>query len=192
MEYILLGCGSFLFFYLFDLNKILWKRKWMNVSFGLGVAALSCATLALLLQYYDPARTTSLRLFAGGALSVLSLFLLVYSLFFALPFSSTYADGVASKNAVIDRGVYALCRHPGVHAFFLFYLFLYCATGIPALLTALLCWWLSDILHVWVQDRFFFSHSLQGYEGYRRSTPFLLPNPASIKKCLRTLRQTSE
>ena len=42
---------------------------------------------------------------------------LIYTLFFALPFDETYAKQNNGRY-VCDRGVYALCRHPGILCFF--------------------------------------------------------------------------
>ena len=57
--------------------------------------------------------------FLGCALCFL--LLLIYALFFALPFQETYVvQNVGNK--VCAQGMYALCRHPGVLWFTGFYL----------------------------------------------------------------------
>ena len=46
--------------------------------------------------------------------------LLIYTLFFALPFDKTYQNE-SEKRMAYTEGVYALCRHPGVLWFIGFY-----------------------------------------------------------------------
>jgi hypothetical protein len=44
-----------------------------------------------------------------------------------------------------------------------------------------------DLLHVYVQDRFFFPKTISGYRAYQAATPFLLPTQASFRRCVATL-----
>lgn len=90
-------------------------------------------------------------------------------------------------NSVVKKGVYALCRHPGVIWFFFFYLFLWLATGIKIMLWSGIIWTGMDILHIYIQDRWLFPKTLKGYELYKKEVPFLIPNLTSAKKCFNTL-----
>lgn len=120
-------------------------------------------------------------------LSVICLALMIYSLFFALPFGGTYVKG-RGRAKVVDTGMYALCRHPGVLWFFLFYLFLWLYSGRAVLFWACLVFSAMDVLHVYIQDRFLFEKTLESYPQYRLTTPFLLPTRASVVRCLSTLK----
>lgn len=188
MVFVLTGCLAFGFLYIFDFNKILWHRKILNVNFGIGVGLLVLSTLGILYNgflqngkgRFDLALPVG---FAAGFLAAVALVLMVYSLFFALPFKETYVNP-KEKNSVIDTGMYALCRHPGVIWFFFFYLFLWLASGANLMLWAGLIWTFMDVLHVYIQDRWLFSRGLKGYEHYRKTTPFLIPTLPSIKRSL--------
>ena len=117
------------------------------------------------------------------------LVLLVYTLFFALPFHDTYIHGTTAPS-LCRSGVYALCRHPGVL-------------------------WLSGVLSVPVRRPgdsdasggvcclYFVRHRVCRVSGplvlpqtvprIRRLPPihpFLLPNVRSIRQCVRTWRGT--
>ena len=105
--------------------------------------------------------------------------------FFALPFSRTYVKGAGGD--VVDTGLYALCRHPGVLFFFGLYLWVWLLSGRDAMLICAVVLSACDVLHVWVQDRYYFPKTIRGYDGYRRRVPFLIPTAASLGHCARTL-----
>ena len=181
MFYIILGCIAFGFLYLFDINKVVSFNKIFNVNFLFGCVILAYATLYLLKADYAgfilamPIRVISLLLAAVAFIFML------YALFISLPFKKTYLKTYVSSE-VIDHGMYALCRHPGVIWFFFFYLFLFLYTGKWEMLWACLLWTLMDVIHVWIQDRWFLPAILKGYHNYQKKTPFLIPNIDSIKK----------
>jgi hypothetical protein len=54
---------------------------------------------------------------------------------------------------------------------------------------AFLIWTIMDIIHVWVQDKYFFPKTLMGYDDYKRVTPFLVPSFSSIKKALTVTKE---
>jgi len=184
---LLLGCLSFLPFYLFDYNKLKGGSRWLNLLFAVGVLSLGGVTLTILLT--APARFVLPGVLRAGclALSLVSLGLMFYALFFALPFSKTYVTGENSAQ-VVDTGLYALCRHPGVLFFCFFYLFLYGCSGQDLMFWAWLLFTAMDLLHVAVQDRYIFPKSLPGYGQYQQRVPFLLPTGESLRRCLQTLR----
>lgn len=113
--------------------------------------------------------------------------LFFYTLFFALPFRKTYC-GAEDIEKVIDTGMYALCRHPGVIWFFFLFLFLWMASGKAMMLQAAIIWTIMDIIHVYIQDRWIFPKTLTGYELYKEKAPFLIPNLSSIRKCMAALK----
>ncbi|MGI6685579.1 MAG: hypothetical protein ACOX47_08970 [Bacillota bacterium] len=118
-----------------------------------------------------------------GILAAISLLLIPYALFFALPFRKTYIE-TENKNTVVDQGMYALCRHPGVMWFFFFYFFLWLTSGKMTVMWAGMIWTIMDIIHVYVQDRWLFPKTLIGYDSYQEKVPFLVPNLKSIKQLL--------
>lgn len=187
MIFIFTGCLAFVFFYIFDFNKIWFMKKGLNISFAAGIVLLAASTAGILLGNYQGFEVRLPLKYFFGALAAGSLLMVVYSLFFALPFAETYAE-VKQGNSVVSNGIYALCRHPGVIWFFFFYLFLWLASGKTMLLLAGAIWTVMDIIHVYIEDRWFFPASLSGYDEYKKAVPFLIPNPASIKRCM-TLKQ---
>ncbi len=186
MIYIAFGAFSFLLLYIFDFNKLYPINKLCNLCFGAGCIGLAGATLFLLIKGIPD------NWFWAGSipfllLSFLGLLFMLYSLFFALPFRKTYIEGDGNK--VVDTGLYALCRHPGVIGFFAMYIFLWLATGSSLVFAAAIIWTVMDIIHVWVQDRYFFPKALRGYEAYRQKTPFLIPTKKSLNNCLAFFRK---
>ncbi|MFZ5945601.1 MAG: hypothetical protein ACOYVD_16015 [Bacillota bacterium] len=187
MIFILIGCLAFFFLYIFDINKVLLLHKNLNILFAVGVLLLAFATIGVLLSYSaDFQLNIVLRVFFY-LLSLFSLILIPYSLFFSLPFRKTYFE-IAKENTVVDTGMYALCRHPGVLWFFFFYLFLWLASGKIMVMWAGLVWTIMDIIHVYVQDRWLFPKTLIGYERYKDKVPFLIPSLCSVKKCIITIK----
>ena len=86
---------------------------------------------------------------------------------------------------LVDTGVYALCRHPGVLWLGGFYLFAWCAAGGWPLLAAFVLFTGLDVAYVLWQDRVIFPVSIEHYRLYQQTTPFLVPSAASLRRCLR-------
>lgn len=186
MLYILIGCIGFVLFVVYDLNEVYFHKTWLHPCFALGVAAVVFATV--MAAYHGEA----VLVFAAFLkwlfllVAVLFLVLLVYSLFFALPFDKTYIK--TDCRNVCNAGVYALCRHPGVLWFTLFYLFFWLFTGKDLLFWAFFGFSLLNIFYVWLQDRFFFPRVFVDYKAYQVTTPFLIPTAHSFRNCLNTIR----
>lgn len=182
------GAAAFGLFVLYDINSVVWKRKSLRCLFSLGVLLLVIATGMCLLREYARSRL------AAGPLALLALLpgavcfaLMVYALFFALPFTETYVR-VPGKALVCDRGMYALCRHPGVLWFCLGYLFLALAWGTPLIWGMGIVYSLLNLGYVILQDRWTFPRTFDDYAGYREHVPFLIPTAGSIKRAWETRR----
>lgn len=180
MFYIAVGCIGFLFFYLFDWNKIQFIHRWLNACFAVGILLLIYASIGILRSAQAQFELPFIARLFFGLLATLSLALQFYVLFFALPFKNTYLND-GKKQIVISNGVYGLCRHPGVLFFFFFFIFLWLTAGAHQILLAGLIWTAMDVLHVYVQDRWMFPKSLINYELYQEKTPFLLPDRKSFR-----------
>lgn len=187
MIFVALGCLAFVLLYIFDLNKIMFFDKRLNICFALGVAVIAVSTIGVLLDRGKSFEVSISLQLLFGVLSIISLCLIIYSLFFALPFVKTYID-IEKENTVVDTGMYALCRHPGVIWFFFFYLYLWLASGKTMVMWAGIIWTAMDIIHVYVQDRWLFPKTMSGYVQYKSKVPFLIPSLASIKKSYITLK----
>jgi protein-S-isoprenylcysteine O-methyltransferase Ste14 len=187
MNYVLIGSLSFVFFYLFDLNKIKLKITLFNGLFALGAGLLFFSSIMLIFFSTQDFTFTAVWVGLFYFLSLSSCLFMLYALFGALPFKKTYVKG--SDSQLVDTGVYALCRHPGVWGFFFMYLFAFLASGRWIVLWACVIWTALDILHVWIQDVFFFPKMIDGYTRYQEHTPFLAINRLSVQHCLHTLKK---
>ena len=105
---------------------------------------------------------------------------MIYTLFFALPVEASYT-APGKKRPACTTGIYALCRHPGVLWFAGLYGCLWAGGGLPLWEAALFSG--LNVLLVLFEDLCVFPAVLEGYDAYRRSTPFLLPNRRSIRAC---------
>lgn len=178
MEWIL-GLGAFVMFFLYDWNRVFWKRRWMRPLFATGNVCLAAVGIRLIWTALDIQNGAWLLWLAGGALCLGGL---IYTLYFALPFGNTYrreADG----HKVCRSGVYGWCRHPGIWWFFGCFLCLGMADGTGG--SVFLCMVLSlcNLLYAWYQDHFIFVKEFSDYEDYRRAVPFLIPG---MKRAVKT------
>ena len=184
---ILLGFVAFLFFVIYDINSIIFKLKILNGCFFVGIFLITVATVGIIITTRDLINTDVFEMGILEIFAVIFFSLLIYTLFFALPFKNTYIETEGSPK-VYQCGVYALCRHPGVLWFIGFYTFLGLALKIPLLLTAAVIFSLLNILYVVFQDRWTFMKVFENYDNYKKDTPFLVPNLKSIKCCLQFYR----
>ena len=178
----LLGLCAFALFFISDYNDWrLGQQRW-KLCFPLGGLLLAVGTL-LQCRLKVSVLTDGGRIL-GFLLGALFLFLLIYTLFFALPVEASYARP-GEKRSVCTTGVYALCRHPGVLWFAGLYVCLWAAAGLPLRNAVTYC--LLNVLLVLFEDRCVFPDKLEGYVTYRTTTPFLIPNRKSIRACMKTL-----
>jgi protein-S-isoprenylcysteine O-methyltransferase Ste14 len=184
MTYLITGCLAFAFLVVFDFNKIKLRISFLNTLFALGSGLLLISSIMLLIDTPRDFDVPILGVVFFSLLSMVSGLFMFYALFGALPFKKTYVE--VTHNKVIDSGLYALCRHPGVWGFFFMYFFAFLASGRWVVLTACILWTGFDILHVWLQDVYFFPKMLEGYDQYQQTTPFLIFNPQSLQRCANT------
>ncbi|HEY55569.1 MAG TPA: DUF1295 domain-containing protein [Dehalococcoidia bacterium] len=187
MLYIVLGGLGLLVIHVFDIVSLKKLPVAKPVTWMIGNGLL---VFAAIMACFTPDKL-SLPVWStwlGWALLLVSLPLLIYSLFINLPFRRTYiAAGVGDR--LVKTGLYALVRHPGVHWLVLVMLSLILASRSSLMLIASPIWILLDILLVAIQDRFFFSRMFSGYDDYRRETPMLVPNRRSIRAFIDSLKQ---
>lgn len=185
MKYIFLGAIGFSFILLFDIYTLKndgLKRKVIGLS---GVVLIIYSAVMAAMVSEKVAIPAGLRI-AALILWAAASFLLVYSLFLELPFTKTYG-GSKYSSELVDTGTYALCRHPGVLWFGLMFFFFFFATGSVLLIPAGIIWTIIDIIHVYIEDRFFFPKMFASYKQYAKSTPMLIPNRDSLRRCIATL-----
>lgn len=188
---LLLGSLGFVLFFLYDVNSFRWRSRLIHRTFSLGVMLLTAATVLDMAAAFRAGAISGfgdLLLLGAGALCLAAL---IYCLFFALPFEKTYQDTDGSS-AVCDRGVYALCRHPGVLCLFGMYLF----WGIGALPSTMLRNGLIfsglNTAYVCFQDCITFPRTFPDYPDYKKRVPFLIPTGTSIRAAWRTRPWSAE
>ena len=169
------GVAAFVLFVLFDVNKIRWHNRVLNLFFPAGSGLLILSLVLCICESGFPG--WSVRTALGLLGMAVSAAALIYALFLALPFQKTYeTDGGLP---LTDSGIYSLCRHPGFWPF----------------LTLLLCLWLTfggiwpagaavlytgcNFLYIRIQDRYLFPQYIDGYDRYRQAVPFLIPGRKS-------------
>lgn len=182
--YLFIGCLAFVIVYFFDLNKMKQINPILGLAFPIAFILQVWATAGIWITGKENFRLPG---FLPGLFTVFAIVffgLMLYTLFFALPFNKTYIE-MDTLNNVVDSGMYALCRHPGVIWFFFLYICLWLASGKMLMLWAGLLWTGLDVLHVYIQDRWQFPVMLSGYDVYIRNVPFLIPSVKSVKNCIR-------
>lgn len=184
MVYVVLGCMAYVFFVLYDYACIYKKHKFFKLYFAAGVCLLLISTAALSVRSFSQTESPALRIAILLIIALIFLGLLVYTLFFAIPFSATYVSG---ESKLCTEGVYALCRHPGVLWLAGFYLCLWLAFNTYELLAAFAAFTVLDVLYVVLQDRWTFIKMFPDYQRYKEKTPFIIPTWTSIRKCIHTL-----
>ena len=114
MIYEIMGIAAFAAFGLYDVNSVIWKNRIADRLFFAGSAAI---TVSCVLAVYDAVSAEKSLLdipqviktaaLIAGAISVV---LLVYTLFFAIPFRDTYVDrdGTGKRTVWTNRNVCAL------------------------------------------------------------------------------------
>jgi protein-S-isoprenylcysteine O-methyltransferase Ste14/DNA-binding XRE family transcriptional regulator len=167
------------------------KKRFALSMVCAAITVIAVVALVFLASYLDLPVPARIAVLALAVLAVVFLALMVYTLFFALPFSATYLEENAPRKAYTG-GMYALCRHPGVLWFAGAYLCLGLLLGTPKAAVFALVMTGLNIAYVLFQDRWTFPQSFVNYEEYRRTTPFLLPTPGSAVRCVRTWKGGAE
>ena len=164
------GAAAFVLFVLFDMNKIRWHSRLMNLLFAAGGILLALSTV---LCIREGSFCWSLKTAAGLLGAAASGLALVYALFFALPFHDTYTEG--GDLPVVSQGLYGMCRHPGFWPFLALYLFLWLTFGGAPLAAATVLYPACNGIYIWIQDAYIFPRYIQGYDRYKQEVPFLIP-----------------
>ena len=171
--YTIVGVAAFVLFIMYDFNQISGNRLALRLFFPLGIAILIFSSVRIAL--ISPAVA-----YPGRGLSALFWFtaavffsLLIYTLFFAVPFDAAYVKG--SKQRLCTTGVYAICRHPGVLFLAAAYVFSALAMGKIGFLIAGAIFSVCNVIYVVIQDKWIFPRVFEGYEEYQKTVHFLLP-----------------
>lgn len=185
------GLGAFCMFFIYDWNRVFGKKEWLTPLFAVGNLCLTAVGVRFVLEALKRQSAGS----AGGLVAAQTgspaippvlwlipaacfLAALLYTLFFALPFDSTYRQE-ADGRKVCRTGIYGWCRHPGIWWFLGCFLCLSEAAGGGERVVLSLVLSGLNLLYAWYQDQYIFVREFSDYEDYRRTVPFLIP---TIKK----------
>jgi protein-S-isoprenylcysteine O-methyltransferase Ste14 len=123
---------------------------------------------------------------AGWILASVFLVLLMYSLFFEIPFKKTYMKA-GTGDVLVTTGTYALVRHPGVLWLTVFLGGLLLITGARMLLFTIPVIVSMDVVYVVIQEKYYFVKIFgEEYREYQKSVPMLFQSVPSIKRCVST------
>lgn len=168
----IIGLGAFGLFFLYDWNRIFLRKRWLSPLFAIGNLLLAAVGIRMVLAAVDGGSGGRAVLWLWPGAFFLAV--LIYTLYFALPFDSTYCKD-ADQHRACRTGMYGWCRHPGIWWFFGCFFCLGMSTGdrdrvgLGLVLSAL------NLLYAWYQDRLIFVREFADYGDYRREVPFLLP-----------------
>lgn len=168
---LLVGTAGFLLFFLYDWNRVFWKCRWMSSFFTAGCLCQIFSGARLLYWIWVKKNPGWIMIIA---VSMVCLAGLIYTLFFALPFDSTYCRE-ADRHKVCRSGIYGVCRHPGIWWFFGCFVSLGAGCNDAGLLGCGIWLSLLNLLYAWYQDKWIFPEEFSDYRDYQKEVPFLLP-----------------
>lgn len=167
----ILGLGAFVLFFLYDWNRVFVKTRWMTPFFAVGNLCLAVVAVRLVWLSLFGRSAGRIGWLIGAALFLAGL---IHTLYFALPFDTTYRKE-ADRHKVCRTGVYSFCRHPGIWWFFGCFLCLGMSTGSEERIVLCSLLSLFNLLYAWYQDCCIFVREFSDYEDYQRTVPFLVP-----------------
>lgn len=94
----------------------------------------------------------------------------IYALFIALP-----KEAYTKNSAVVTSGIYGLCRHPAFWPFALACVSAGIFFGGKAMAAECIILIVLEFIYIVVQDIYFLPKYINGYSGYRKTVPFLIP-----------------
>lgn len=179
---IILGIIAFGLYFIYDINSISIKHKFFHSFFFLGtmiiVANVGWVFIHILI-HGQAAFLNNKVLFIPFIIGLMCFALMIYSLFFALPFDETYRDD-SRIPTVCDTGMYALCRHPGVLWYCLFFLFVAIGIQVKSFTYIAISYSILNILYGIFQDIYSFPKTFRNYDQYKLKVPMFVPTKESF------------
>lgn len=168
--------GLFFAYDVFTVKRPDFSRS--GVLFTVGCLLVVIAALILAVSQVTACpRDAFALIFALMALAAFAL--MIKALFFSLP-AGTYSDPQQGRHAY-QGGMYALCRHPGVLWYCMFFLFMALAlrTNVAFVCCAILC--AGNVAYMFFQDKWSFPRTFCDYGEYQQRVPFFWPTAASFR-----------
>ena len=188
MWQLILGTAGFVLYFVYDINSVLSKNVCLQKFFAWGSILVVASVVAEFCSAWGQGHRSVEAVIGFGIGALFFLGLLIYTLFFALPFEETYCEENKLR-AAYTEGVYGLCRHPGVLWFAGAFLCMWGMLGgwRPGIYFGIMIFW--NYLYIIFQDRWTFPQTFFNYKEYQKNTPFLIPNRDSIRVCLYSIRK---
>lgn len=186
MGALVLGTAGFFLYLIYDINSVKWKNPIMQKFFCIGSLCVIASTVWMMMASRNAGRMKPI-VWISVLAGILFFALLIYTLFFALPFEDTYLKE-SGKRMAYTEGMYGLCRHPGVLWFAGLYLCLWGISGSLSQGIFFIFMILCNVFYVIFQDLWTFPQTFINYAEYKRKTPFLIPNRESIHVCVSTIK----
>lgn len=164
MKMLVLGVIAFAVMAMGDVNDAFLKKKPLKLCFPLGLMMLCFATAARL----NLAQLSILWCAAAAMFLGLEL----YALFGSFSVSEAYTATDAPRRTS-EKGLYSLCRHPGIPLFAGLYICLHFGAGLT--LSDALVYIFCDLLLAVFEDAVIFPRLLGGYDDYKKRVPFIIP-----------------
>ena len=173
-----LVAAAYTLFFLYDWRLASGRGNTGSLAvFGTGCILVVVATAFLLATQLPWCPWDALSL-VFLALALVSAALMIKALFFSLPAHTYTAPGQARHTYA--RGMYALCRHPGVLWYCLMFASLAIMLRTPAATAGCCILCIGDIAYMVFQDVWSFPRIFCDYAEYQRNVPFFLPTRASV------------
>lgn len=179
-----MAAAAFILFFVYDWNSIHWRNSVIQKFFAMGSILLVCSAAGVLVTEKNRFLWGDRKLTVILFLFIVNVILLIYTLFFALPFEETYQKASQKRSAYTGK-IYALCRHPGVLWLGGVQIILVCWKESAAVICYALLVTVCNVCYVVYQDLVIFPETFDNYREYQKQTPFLIPNPKSIRACLK-------
>jgi protein-S-isoprenylcysteine O-methyltransferase Ste14 len=180
MVYYLVVILVFSLYIVYDINSISFKNKILSKFFLLGSLVFLMENIillsTLLFRINFDLKNVLLLVFSS-----IFFILLIYTLFFSLPFNETYVDDNKTR-LVVKTGMYSLSRHIGVLWFIFMYICLILVFKDHTFTIFALISCLMNLIYIIFQDNYSFLKLFDDYQEYKEEVSFLIPNINSLKK----------
>lgn len=173
MLYLAIGACGFAAMILYDLAQLRGKRVVATLLSSIGYLCIVASMVFLFLTDKPPRGPVDV-LVPKLLVAVLSLVLLVYSVFIEIPIASRHRPA-SPKRMVVSVGFYGIVRHPAFLWFVLLWISIILIYRDSFVADFGLCLIVLDLVLIVLEDAFFFPRIFAGYDAYKRRVPFLIP-----------------
>jgi protein-S-isoprenylcysteine O-methyltransferase Ste14 len=185
MIYIILGIIGFSALFFHDHAVVRGNMILRIIVLAIGSIILSFSLFALCF-FFEKIIIPPVFRPIGIVFSFLFILFGIYSIIIEIPLKTRFKKN-RNGEPLITNGTYALCRHPGVLWFSFTMLGLFLVFPSVIMLYSIPIWIASDILLVFLQERYYFNVIFgDKYGEYKKIVPFIIPNAKSIRVCIGT------